>query len=118
MALTPKTVDSLLERGYSRRMIGRISMGMAAAIPLFNEFAQAQQSAQQMQGRRRPGGAGDGERPYDPDTVVISSNENPMGPTREGIEAMSAVAPLGWRYHPRGENLEFDALLHSTENVK
>ena len=117
MALSPKTIDSLLDRGYSRRMIGRISMGMAAAIPLFNEFAQAQQSAQQAQGRRR-GSGGDGERPYDPDTVVISSNENPMGPTKQGLEAMTAVAPLGWRYHPRGANLEFDSLLQTTEEVK
>jgi len=117
MALTPKTVDSLLERGYSRRMIGRISLGLAAAVPLFNEFAQAQQSAEQA-ARGRRSGAGDGERPYDPDTVVISSNENPMGPTAQGLEAMAKVAPLGWRYHPRGENLEFDTLLVSTENIK
>jgi histidinol-phosphate aminotransferase len=110
MALTPKLTESLLERGYSRRMIGRISMGAAAAIPFFNEFALAQQA------ERR--GANRVARPYDPEVVVISSNENPMGPTKEGIEAMAKVGPLGWRYRPQGENLEFDNLLHTIENVK
>jgi histidinol-phosphate/aromatic aminotransferase/cobyric acid decarboxylase-like protein len=41
-----------------------------------------------------------------------------MGPSKEGIEAMAAVGPLGWRYNPRAENLEFQGLLESTENVK
>jgi histidinol-phosphate/aromatic aminotransferase/cobyric acid decarboxylase-like protein len=116
MALLRKTTESLLERGYSRRMIGRISMGAAAAIPFFNEFALAQQAEQAPGGRRGAGARV--MRPFDPEMVVISSNENPMGPTKEGIEAMAKVGPLGWRYRPQGENLEFEALLHSTENVK
>jgi len=41
-----------------------------------------------------------------------------MGPTPEGIDAMAKVGPLGWRYSPQGQNLEFDGLLHSIENVK
>jgi histidinol-phosphate/aromatic aminotransferase/cobyric acid decarboxylase-like protein len=97
-------------------MIGRISMGAAAAIPFFNEFAQAQQ-AEQAPGARRGMGSRV-ERPYDPEMVVISSNENPMGPTKEGIEAMAKVGPLGWRYRPQGENTDFESLLHSVENVK
>jgi histidinol-phosphate aminotransferase len=111
--LTRKTQESLLERGYSRRQIGRIAMGAAAAIPFFSEFAQAQQQLARVAGRR---GA---PRPdYDPDIVRITSNENPMGPSTEGIEAMAKVGPLGWRYNPQGENLEFESLLQSTENVK
>jgi histidinol-phosphate/aromatic aminotransferase/cobyric acid decarboxylase-like protein len=97
-------------------MIGRISMGAAAAIPFFNEFALAQQAAQPAAVRR---GAGmRGMRAFDPEVVVISSNENPMGPTKEGIGAMAKVGPLGWRYRPQGENLEFESLLHTTEDVK
>jgi histidinol-phosphate aminotransferase len=115
MALTRKTEESLLERGYSRRQIGRISLGAAAAIPFFSEFAQAQQIASAS--GVRPASARI-QRPYDPEAVVISSNENPMGPSKEGIEAMAKVGPLGWRYRPQGENLEFEALLHSTENIK
>jgi histidinol-phosphate/aromatic aminotransferase/cobyric acid decarboxylase-like protein len=113
MTLTRKTEESLLERGYSRRQIARVAMGAAAAIPFFSEFAFAQQAEQQM--ARRAGG---GRPVYDPDVVRISGNENPMGPTPEGIAAMAKVGPLGWRYAPQGENLEFNDLLHSIENVK
>jgi histidinol-phosphate aminotransferase len=111
--LTRKTEESLLERGYSRRQIGRVAMGAAAAIPFFSEFAQAQQQLARVANRR---GAPRAE--FDPDVVIITSNENPMGPSTEGIEAMAKVGPLGWRYNPRAENLEFEALLQSTENVK
>ena len=117
--LTPKTQESLLDRGYSRRQISRIALGAAAAVPFFNEFAQAQQAEQMMAraGGRRTGGDG-ARQPYDPEIVRISSNENPMGPSKEGIEAMAKVGPLGWRYQPQGDNLDFEALLLSTENVK
>jgi len=114
--LTRKTEESLLERGYSRRQIGRIAMGAAAAIPFFSEFAQAQQQLARVAGRRSGGNAARAD--YDPDVVRITSNENPMGPSAEGIEAMAKVGPLGWRYNPQGENLEFESLLQSTENVK
>ncbi len=111
MSLTLKTQESLLDRGYSRRQISRISLGVAAAVPFFSEFAQAQQIARAGAGMRGP-------RAFDPEAIVISSNENPMGPCKEGIEAMARVGPLGWRYRPQGENLEFESLLASTENVK
>lgn len=116
--LSLKTQENMLERGYSRRQIGRLSMGAAAAIPFFNEFALAQQAEQGRRGNRgRAGGAG-ANAPYDPEVVRITSNENPMGPTKEGIAAMAAVGPLGWRYDPRGENMEFAGLLETVENVK
>jgi histidinol-phosphate aminotransferase len=110
---TRKTEESLLERGYSRRQIGRIAMGAAAAIPFFSEFAQAQQPLARVANRR-----GGTRAEYDPDVVIITSNENPMGPSPEGIEAMAKVGPMGWRYNPRAENLDFEGLLQSTENVK
>src|SRR5271168_4133027 len=112
MALEKKIVESLLDRGYSRRNIAKIALGAGAAIPFFSEFSFAQDPETSP---RRGGGA---VRPYDPEAVVISSNENPMGPTKEGIEAMAKVGPLGWRYRPQGENVDFDNLLHSIENVK
>jgi histidinol-phosphate aminotransferase len=117
MTLSRKTEENLLERGYSRRQISRIALGAAAAFPFFNEFAQAQQAEQKMMARvSRRGDA----RPAadDPDVVRITSNENPMGPSKEGIEAMGRVGPLGWRYNPAGENMEFQSLLESSENVK
>jgi histidinol-phosphate/aromatic aminotransferase/cobyric acid decarboxylase-like protein len=118
MALTPKLTESLLERGYSRRQISRIAMGASAAIPFFHEFAMAQQAEQQTAaGGRRGDGGGRGRGPYDPEVVRITSNENPMGPCKEGLEALIKVAPMGWRYSPQGDNLEFNSLLASTENV-
>jgi histidinol-phosphate aminotransferase len=78
----------------------------------------AQQAEQQTAaGGRRGGGGGRGRGPYDPEVVRITSNENPMGPCKEGLEALIKVAPMGWRYSPQGDNLEFNSLLASTENV-
>jgi histidinol-phosphate/aromatic aminotransferase/cobyric acid decarboxylase-like protein len=119
MLFSPKAEASLLERGYSRRQIARIALGAGAAMPFFSEFAQAQQAEQRMaRAAARVSGSRWSQQAYDPDAVRITSNENPMGPCKEGIEAMAKVGPLGWRYNPRGENLEFEGLLMSTENVK
>ena len=119
MTLSRKTEESLLERGYSRRQVSRIALGAFAAVPFFSEFAQAQQAEQKMMARvNRRGGAAAARPAFDPDVVRITSNENPMGPSKEGIEAMAKVGPLGWRYNPQGENLEFEGLLQSTENVR
>jgi histidinol-phosphate/aromatic aminotransferase/cobyric acid decarboxylase-like protein len=115
MALQSKLTESLTQRGFSRRQIARISMGAAAAIPFFNEFAMAQQAAQQATPGARRGGRGGAA--FDPDVVRITSNENPMGPCKEGLEALMKVAPMGWRYSPQGDNLQFNSLLASTENV-
>ena len=66
---------------------------------------------------RAPVGAR-GARAFDPEAVVIGSNENPMGPTKEGLEAINSVSPLAWRYSPQGDNNDFEALLESSEGVK
>jgi histidinol-phosphate aminotransferase len=107
----PLPVDSLLRRGFSRRDIGRIAslIGAGSALPFYNEFAMAQQAQQQMQ----RGGRG---RQSDPNAVRINQNENPMGPCKEGLEAMAKIAPMGWRYSPGGDNLT-EAIAES-EGVK
>ena len=33
------------------------------------------------------------------DTVIISSNENPLGPAKSALDAICTTAPLGGRYH-------------------
>ena len=33
------------------------------------------------------------------DTVIISSNENPLGPAKSALDAICSTAPLGGRYH-------------------
>ena len=108
MSLTQPVQKELLERGYSRRQIAKIALGAAAVIPFFHEFAFAQDD-----GAPLARGAA-----LSPDVVRITSNENPMGPTKEGLEAVAKCAPLAWRYNPQAENLEFNALLATTENVK
>src|SRR4051794_1680594 len=115
MSLQPKVQEELLARGYSRRNIARIALGAAAALPFFHEFAFAQDDGDApARGRGNRGG----RVAMDPDAIRISSNENPMGPSKEGLEAISRVAPLAWRYGPQGENNDLQSLLESTENVK
>jgi histidinol-phosphate aminotransferase len=129
MSLSKEAVKNLLERGYSRRNIAHIALGAAAVMPLFHEFAFAQQQAvdpdnpQPVRGRGARGGSGArgggrGRGAVDPDAVVIGSNENPMGPTKEGLEAIAAVSPLAWRYTPAGVNNELEDLIETTEGLK
>lgn len=107
MPLPSDQIESLARRGFTRRHMARIGALLAggAALPFYNEFAMAQSADQARKQPRAQGGAG--RRGYDADTVVINQNENPMGPCREGLEAIAAVAPRGWRYNPGGESNDF-----------
>jgi histidinol-phosphate aminotransferase len=114
MSLHPKVQEELLARGYSRRSIARIALGAAAVIPFFHESALAQDDPDAAAARGRTRGG----RTFDPDVVRITSNENPMGPSKEGLDAIAKVSPLAWRYGPEGDNNDLQSLLESTENVK
>lgn len=116
MSLSSKVQHELLERGYSRRQIARIGLGAAAVMPFFHEFAFAQNGG--AAGSRRSGRMGYGPRNYDPSVVRITSNENPMGPSKEGLESIAKVSPLAWRYGPQGDNNDLQKLLETTESVK
>ena len=100
--------ESLLERGYSRRHLGRIATVIAASAAMPWEYAMAQQAEARM--RRRPSSD-------DPNVVRITSNENPMGPHPAGVEAMAKVAPMGWRYQPSGENNALTQTISEVEGV-
>lgn len=115
MSLPREQERFLLERGFTRRHLGRITKLLAAgaALPFFNEFTMAQEAESQL--NRRAGGT---RRPMDPDAVRITSNENPLGPCKEGLEAIYKVAPLGGRYSPTGEAADFTAMVAETEGVK
>jgi histidinol-phosphate aminotransferase len=113
MSLEPKVQEELLARGYTRRNVARIALGAAAVIPFFHESALAQDDPDAAAARR-----GRGARSFDPDVVRITSNENPMGPSKQGLEAIAKVSPLAWRYGPEGDNNDLQSLLESTENVK
>jgi histidinol-phosphate aminotransferase len=94
---TPPKAEEFLKRGFSRRQFGRIATLLTAGttLPFYNEFAMAQDAERQVRRNSR--------RANDPDVVRISSNENPMGPHPEGLEAIAKIAPHGWRYSPFGE---------------
>jgi len=85
--LTKAQEENLLSRGVSRRSFGQIASLIAAgasSLPLFSEAAYAQ--AARLNGAP-PAGA-----------VMINANENPMGPSKEGLEALYKIAQIGGRY--------------------
>jgi len=110
--LSKQTVESLEQRGFTRRQIGRMAtlLSAGAALPFYNEYAMAQDAEQRMRGGMRPA--------YGADVVRISSNENPQGPCKEGLEALVKVAPMGWRYSPHNENGDFTKAIAETMGVK
>jgi histidinol-phosphate aminotransferase len=112
MALSNVTLRSLEQRGFTRRHIGRMAglLAAGAAMPFYNEYAMAQDAEQRMRGGVRPN--------YGSDVVRISSNENPQGPCKEGLEALYKVAPMGWRYAPQNENGDLVKAIAGTMDVK
>src|ERR1700722_2465472 len=54
----------------------------------------------------------------DPDAVRINQNENPLGPCKEGLEAIARVAPFGGRYSPFGEQGDMVTAIAESEGVK
>lgn len=102
--------QNLHDRGFSRRQLGRVARivtGGAAALPFFNEFALAQQ-AQRASTR--------GAMPSD--AVRISSNENPLGPCQDALDAIYKVAKFGGRYSPFNEQGEFIKAVAEVDGVK
>jgi histidinol-phosphate aminotransferase len=114
MSLQTVAPDTFLQRGFTRRDVGRIArlLTAGAALPFYNEYAMAQDAE-----RRTLRGAG-ARRAMDPDAVRISSNENPLGPCKEGLEAIAKVAPYGGRYSPFGEQADFVTTVAEIEGVK
>ncbi len=99
------------QSGLSRRQISKrlaAFFGAGAALPLFSEFALAQQAERQITGSARP--AVD-------EYVRINSNENPLGPCREGLEAMTKIGPYGGRYVPFGDYDNFTKTVAASEGI-
>jgi histidinol-phosphate aminotransferase len=113
-SLPKKDTERFLAQGFTRRQVGRIASVLTAGVtlPFYNEFAMAQEA------QRRTLGESGSRRAFDPDAVRISSNENPLGPCKEGLEAIAKVAPHGGRYQPFGESTEFIKAVAETEGVK
>jgi len=104
--LTRAAEENLLARGFSRRHLGRIASVFAAgaALPFYNEAAYAQRAMRRNE--------------MSPDAVRINSNENPLGPCQEALEAISEVAKFGGRYSPHNEVGETVKIAASQEGVK
>src|SRR5579862_5906798 len=84
--------------GVSRRNFMRILGAASATAASLPAFAAVPQQA----GRRGMGGGGDdmgGGPVRNADTVIISSNENPLGPAASALTALCATAAIGGRYH-------------------
>jgi histidinol-phosphate aminotransferase len=88
-------MNSTLTQGVSRRSFMRILGAASAAATTFPAFAATQQAASEPAKR----GGMRGMQPLSSDTVIISANENPLGPAQSALTAICATASLGGRYH-------------------
>jgi len=95
-----------LDSGLSRRNFVRLfGAGVTLAASLPSLAQQLNSSSTSVPSRRRGDGGGSdmGEmRMLPPDAVVISSNENPLGPAQSARAAMADAAGLGGRYDKTG----------------
>ena len=84
--LTAEQTTDILNRGFSRRALGRFAtmITAGATLPFYNEPMMAQLS--------RVRGA------LPADAVIINANENPLGPCPEAAEAIYGIVKKGGRY--------------------
>jgi histidinol-phosphate aminotransferase len=85
-------------QGVSRRSFMRILGAASAAATSLPALAVMQQAGTQTAAKSARPGAMRG-MPLSPDTVVISSNENPLGPAQSALSAIGNTATQGGRYH-------------------
>ncbi len=82
--------------GVSRRSFLRIVGAASAAAGGFPAYAAMQLPAAAGQQERHPNSE---KAEFSADTVVISANENPLGPAQSALSAIGTAAALGGRYH-------------------
>jgi histidinol-phosphate aminotransferase len=101
-------LQNLIQNGMSRRFFLRTLGAASAAAAALPATALGQQAATMAMNqpnntnnsRRGFGNSDMGEmRQLPPGTVIISSNENPLGPAQSALAAISTTAGLGGRYH-------------------
>jgi len=96
----------------SRRSFLRNASLAAVAAPILTEahFARAAQ-----QGSIYTFGVG---HPLSPDTVLINANENPLGPSKSALEAITAIAKAGGRYDIYNQQEELIKLFANQNGLK
>jgi len=89
-------MNSDMTQGVSRRSFMRL-LGAASAVttslPALAAMQQAAPAQPVKRGRMR------GMQPLSPDTVIISANENPLGPAQCALTAICGTGAQGGRYH-------------------
>jgi histidinol-phosphate aminotransferase len=91
-------MNSDTTQGVSRRSFMRILGAASAAATTLPAFA-LQQAATAPAPSRPVARRMRGMPQFSPDTVIISSNENPLGPAQSSLTAICSTAALGGRYH-------------------
>src|SRR5258707_11289251 len=92
-------MNSNMTQGVSRRSFMRILGAASAAATSFPALAAMQQAGTQAAAPPARRGGTRGMQQLSPDTVIISSNENPLGPAQSALTAICSTATLGGRYH-------------------
>jgi histidinol-phosphate aminotransferase len=92
-------MNSNMTQGVSRRSFMRILGAASAAATSFPALAALQQPAAPAAGTQPAKRGGTRGMQLSPDTVIISSNENPLGPAQSALTAICSTASLGGRYH-------------------
>jgi len=99
--------NDVSRRGFMR-LFGAAGAS-AAVLPIIgtSQYANAQAAAA-AQGRRRAGGGAGADfgdtRVRDANAVIISSNENPLGPAACALEAIQQYSGAGGRYHQEAKS--------------
>lgn len=90
--------SSLSRRSFLRALSA--ASAAAAALPALAQSTIHPAAATSSSPTRRSFGSDMGERSQlPPDAVIISSNENPLGPAPSALSAIGSVASTGGRYH-------------------
>ena len=100
--MTAEKMDLSLSRRNFVRLFGA-GVTMAASLPSLAQQVNGSSASMPIR-RRGDRSASDmgGMRMLPPDTVIMSSNENPLGPAQSARAAMADAAPLGARYDKTG----------------
>jgi histidinol-phosphate aminotransferase len=89
-------MSSDFKSNLSRRSFMRTLGAASIAVTSLPAFAAVQGAAAPHQGRRADGMA---DVQMDSEPVIISSNENPLGPAPSALDAICRTAAIGNRYH-------------------
>jgi histidinol-phosphate aminotransferase len=88
-------MNSDMTQGVSRRSFMRLLGAASAVTTSLPSFAAVQQTAPAQPAKRRMRGM----QQLPPDAVIISANENPLGPAQSALTAICSMAAQGGRYH-------------------